>query len=140
MATGTPHHATRLRDHLRKEASERRTVEIWLEIQRFEGRAPDGRPGCEHLDELELSPGTPTDSDRRVEALHRSVAGLRSCRRQLVELELQGVRSVAELSDRLGISPGATRVLRHRTYRQLRARLLGDGNEKYLPVAAVRTS
>ena len=120
-----------LRDRLRKEASERRAVGIWLEIQRFEGRPHYGLPGCEHRDELGPSPGTPDDSDRRLEALHRSVASLRGRRRQLVELELEGVRSVAKLSERLGISPGATRVLRHRTYRQLRGRLLGDGCDEH---------
>jgi hypothetical protein len=48
------------------------------------------------------------------------VKGLRGQRRRLVDLELGGVTRIGDLAEVLGISPGAVRVLRHRTYHQLR--------------------
>ncbi len=52
--------------------------------------------------------------------LRWAVGQLQGLRRQLIELELSEVREVRALAFALGISEGATRVLRHRTYRQLR--------------------
>jgi FixJ family two-component response regulator len=59
-------------------------------------------------------------SEEQLAHLRRGVDQLQGRRRQLIDLELNGVREGRALADALGISEGATRVLRHRTYRQLR--------------------
>lgn len=65
-------------------------------------------------------------SAEQVAGLHQAVGALQGRRRALVEAELAGVRSTVELAALLGMSPGAVRVLRHRTYGQLR-RFLSSG-------------
>ena len=90
-----------LRDRDRRQSAEERAIRSWLEIQ---GRVqePD-RWSAEQLS-----------------GLRRGIDQLEGKRRLLVELELSGLREGRALADALGISEGATRVLRHRTYRQLR--------------------
>ncbi len=90
-----------LRDQHRRRAIEDRAIRSWLEIH-----SQDNEPG--RWSEQDLSD------------LRKGIEQLRGHRRQLIDLELSGVRPVAAIAGELGISEGAVRVLRHRTYRQLR--------------------
>jgi RNA polymerase sigma factor (sigma-70 family) len=85
----------------RKARSERSAIARWLQVQRAQ------EPEHELPEEM-------------LTLLKDSVEGLRGRRRQLVDLELGGLARIGDLAECLGISPGAVRVLRHRTYRQLR--------------------
>jgi RNA polymerase sigma factor (sigma-70 family) len=89
-----------LRDRRRRELVERRIIRTWLEIR---ASTPD--------------PDRWSEDDRY--HLRRSIESLSGRRRRLVDLELSGVRNVSDLAKALEITEGATRVLRHRTYRQL---------------------
>ena len=64
-------------------------------------------------------------SDDQLADLRRGIGDLRGKRRRLIDLELSGVYEGRPLAEALGISEGAVRVLRHRTYRQLRALVSG---------------
>lgn len=90
-----------LRDRHRRRVAEDRAIRSWLEIQ-SPGQEPD-RWSAERLSELRWG-----------------IDQLEGTRRQLVDLELSGLREGRALAAALGISEGAMRVLRHRTYRQLR--------------------
>jgi RNA polymerase sigma factor (sigma-70 family) len=92
------------RDRQRRESAEGRAIRAWLEIQ-----PPGGHPE--------------RWSDDQLDDLLRAVDGLTGRRRRLIDLELEGRRDLRDLAATLGISEGAARVLRHRTYRQLRATL-----------------
>lgn len=92
-------------ERLRKAQAERRTVSRWLVLQTPE------QP-CDDVD------------DSLLQQLSELVEGeLRGKRRALAKLELEGITRVSDLSRLLGISQGAVKVLRHRTYRQLRQSL-----------------
>jgi RNA polymerase sigma factor (sigma-70 family) len=91
----------------RKARSEHSAIVRWLEVQRAQ------EPEEELPEEL-------------LELLMASVEGLHGRRRRLVELELGGLTRIGDLAECLGISPGAVKVLRHRTYRQLR-KLVTEG-------------
>jgi RNA polymerase sigma factor (sigma-70 family) len=93
-----------LRDRRRRELVERRAVRAWLDIRAL---------GCD--------PGR--WSEEQLGDLHLAVEKLAGQRRRLVDLELAGMRKLSDLAKALEISEGAARVLRHRTYRQLRALL-----------------
>ncbi len=95
-----------LRDRHRRRAAEDRAIRKWLEIQ-----SPQPEPD--------------RWSDQQCSDLHQGIAQLEGSRRQLVDLELAGLLEGRALAAALGISEGAVRVLRHRTYRQLRALLSG---------------
>jgi DNA-directed RNA polymerase specialized sigma24 family protein len=90
-----------LRDRHRRRAAEERAIRSWLEMQPRDGE-PENCP------------------EGQLVTLRWAVGQLQGLRRQLIELELSEVREVRALAFALGISEGATRVLRHRTYRQLR--------------------
>ncbi len=90
-----------LRDHKRRRAAEDRAIRRWLEIQ----------PG--HVESRPCS-------EEQIVHLRFAIDRLAGRRRRLIDLELSGVRETRSLADAIGISEGATRVLRHRTYRQLR--------------------
>ncbi len=64
-------------------------------------------------------------SDDQLADLRCGIGQLRGKRQRLIELELSGVHEGRPLAAALGISEGAVRVLRHRTYRQLRAVVSG---------------
>ena len=64
-------------------------------------------------------------SDAQLADLRRAIGELRGKRQRLIDLELSGVHEGRLLAEALGISEGAVRVLRHRTYRQLRDLLRG---------------
>jgi RNA polymerase sigma factor (sigma-70 family) len=98
----------------RKTEAEQRTVASWLEIQ----QAP---PPMAYLD------------DSVVRHLAELVEGLKGKRRALAELELSGTTRVSDLAEHLGISAGAVKVLRHRTYRQLRQALTAELGMKPVP-------
>ena len=102
----------------RKAQVEQRTVSRWLELQRIEN------PRVEPDDSLVRRLSEAVDSQ------------LKGKRRALAQLELAGITRVSDLSELLGISPGAVKVLRHRTYRQLRQDLRscrpGRGTPSYL--------
>lgn len=87
-------------DQRRHAAAARRTERRWAESEAL------------------LKP-EPLDLDR-IERLRRAVSYLPTGRRRLAELELAGVTDLGELAEKLRLSRGATKVLRHRTYRQLR--------------------
>jgi RNA polymerase sigma factor (sigma-70 family) len=95
-----------LHDRQRRRLAEDRAIRGWLETKTRD--QPADRWSAEQLANL-----------------RRGVDQLQGRRRRLIDLELSGVREGRELADELGISEGATRVLRHRTYRQLRE-LLGN--------------
>jgi RNA polymerase sigma factor (sigma-70 family) len=90
-----------LRDRRRRESAERRAIRAWLEV-----RAPD--------------PDPVRWSEEQLGDLHRVIEKLPGQRRGLIDLELGGMRKLSDLAEALEISHGAARVLRHRTYRQLR--------------------
>jgi RNA polymerase sigma factor (sigma-70 family) len=90
-----------LHDRRRRRSAEDRAIRSWLEI---------------HPRDQDAHRWT----DEQLSDLHRGIDQLTGRRRRLIELELSGVRDGRALADALGISEGATRVLRHRTYRQLR--------------------
>ncbi len=98
-------------ERLRKAEAEHRTVARWLETQ-----------------QAEQPPAHPDDSVIR--CLGELVAGLKGKRRALAELELAGTTRVSDLAEHLGISHGAVKVLRHRTYSQLRQALTGEPGMK----------
>jgi RNA polymerase sigma factor (sigma-70 family) len=103
-----------LRDRQRRQAAERRAIQCWLGTQ------------CQ----LETHSGVDEGvswSEERLADLRSASSQLRGQRRRLIDLELQGIRNVADLAAALGITAGAARVLRHRTYRQLRALLSPGG-------------
>lgn len=104
------HSASRnaLRDRRRREAAERRAIRAWLDV-----RPPAVEPE--------------RWSDDQISGLRAAIESLEGRRRRLVDLELGGLRRVGDLAEALGITEGATRVLRHRTYRQLRAMLSAGG-------------
>lgn len=58
--------------------------------------------------------------DERIASLRCAIERLPVRRRALIEAELSGVHDTAELAARLHTTPGAVRVLRHRTYADLR--------------------
>lgn len=91
-----------IRDRQRRRMSEERAIRLWLEVRPRSGEDEDW-------------------SEEQISSLRRGIAELHGKRRRLIELELSGVRHSRGLADALGLSEGATRVLRHRTYRQLRA-------------------
>jgi RNA polymerase sigma factor (sigma-70 family) len=97
-----------LHDRRRREAAESRAVRAWLDL----------RP-----------PATEPErwSEDQIGGLRTAIERLEGRRRRLVDLELGGVRRVGDLAEALGITEGAARVLRHRTYRQLRAILSAGG-------------
>jgi len=97
-----------LRDRQRRQAAERRAIRAWLDI----------RPPASDRERW---------SEDQLSDLHLAIDRLMGRRRRLIDLELSGIRNVDELAESLGITQGATRVLRHRTYRQLRAFLSADG-------------
>lgn len=99
------------RDRQRRESAERRAIRAWLET-----RPPDAP--------LERW------SESQLDDLRGAVEGLEGHRRQLIELELEGRRGLRDLAATLGISEGAARVLRHRTYRQLRAALRSEAERE----------
>jgi len=68
-------------------------------------------------------------SEQQVRDLISIANDLSGRSRLLIALELQGTRNISELSDSLAMSEGATRTLRYRTYRQLRAALSRRWNE-----------
>lgn len=68
--------------------------------------------------------------DGQLDDLRRAVEGLEGRRRRLIDLELEGRRDLRELAATLGISEGAARVLRHRTYRQLKAVLPSESESE----------
>jgi RNA polymerase sigma factor (sigma-70 family) len=90
-----------LRDRHRRQIAEDRAIRSWLETQTRE-QEPDRW------------------SEEQLSDLRQGIDQLQGQRRQLIDLELNGVRECRALAVSLGISEGATRVLRHRTYRQLR--------------------
>lgn len=90
-----------LRDRHRRRSVEDRAIRSWLDTQ-----GPDQEP--------------PRWSEEQLSNLRRGIDQLQGHRRRLIDLELAGVVEGRALADALGISEGATRVLRHRTYRQLR--------------------
>ena len=90
-----------LNDRQRRRSAENRAIRSWLETQ----------PRNQEADRW---------SEEQLSDLQRGVDQLQGRRRQLIDLELSGVRECRALADALGISEGATRVLRHRTYRELR--------------------
>ena len=96
------------RDRHRRDAAEGRAIRAWLAV----------RP-----------PATEPErwSDDQISRLHLAIENLEGRRRRLVDLELVGIRSAGALAEALGISEGAARVLRHRTYRQLREMLSPGG-------------
>ncbi len=89
----------------RKAQAERRTISRWLELQSVERPREDA-------------------DEALIQLLPDLVERLRGRRRTLAQLELAGVTRVSDLSELLGISHGAVKVLRHRTYRQLRQALV----------------
>jgi RNA polymerase sigma factor (sigma-70 family) len=91
-----------LRDRHRRQATEERAIRQWLEIKPREGDRDRW-------------------SEEQLSALRGAIEELDGRRRQLIELELSGVRRSRDVAKVLELSEGATRVLRHRTYRQLRA-------------------
>ena len=95
------------RDRQRRESAERRAIRAWLEIQPPAGHAVRW-------------------SDNQLVDLLRAVDGLKGRRRRLIDLELEGRHDLRDLAATLGISEGAARVLRHRTYRQLRATICSE--------------
>ena len=88
-------------DRQRRRVTEERAIRQWLDIGPREAEQERW-------------------SDDQLADLGRGIAQLRGKRRRLVDLELSGVHEGRLLADALGISEGAVRVLRHRTYRQLR--------------------
>ena len=90
-----------LRDQYRRRAIEDRAIRSWLEIHSQDN-------------------GPERWSEEDVSDLHEGIEQLRGHRRRLIDLELSGERQTAAIAKMLGISEGAVRVLRHRTYRQLR--------------------
>jgi RNA polymerase sigma factor (sigma-70 family) len=96
-----------LRDRRRRELVERRAIQAWLDV-----RAPAPDPG--------------RWAEEQIGDLHRAIEKLSGQRRRLVDLELGGIRKLSDLAKALEISDGAARVLRHRTYRRLRALLLAE--------------
>jgi RNA polymerase sigma factor (sigma-70 family) len=99
-----------LHDRQRRRLAEDRAIQSWLEV----------KPRDQQADRW---------SEEQLAHLRREVDQLRGRRRQLIDLELSGVREGRALADALGISEGATRVLRHRTYRQLRQLLVIVGRQ-----------
>ena len=95
-----------LLDRQRRRVTEERAIRQWLEV----GPREDERERW---------------SDDQLADLGRGIAELRGKRRRLIDLELSGVHEGRLLAEALGISEGAVRVLRHRTYRQLRALVSG---------------
>jgi DNA-directed RNA polymerase specialized sigma24 family protein len=95
-----------LHDRHRRQVAEDRAIRSWLETQ-GRGQEPE-RWSAQQLSDL-----------------RRGIDQLQGNRRQLVDLELNGLHQGRALANALGISEGATRVLRHRTYRQLRELLAG---------------
>ncbi len=95
-----------LLDRQRRRATEERAIRQWLEVGPREGEQERW-------------------SDDQLADLRRGIDELRGKRRRLVDLELSGVHEGRPLAEALGISEGAVRVLRHRTYRQLRALVSG---------------
>ena len=91
-----------LRDRHRRRIVEDRAIISWLETRGLDQEPP--RWSEEQLSELRRG----------------KFDQLQGHRRRLIDLELTGVVEGRALADVLGISEGATRVLRHRTYRQLR--------------------
>jgi len=95
-----------LLDRQRRRVAEERAIRQWLEVGPREAEQERW-------------------SDDQLADLGRGIAQLRGKRRRLVDLELSGVHEGRLLAEALGISEGAVRVLRHRTYRQLRALVSG---------------
>ncbi len=95
-----------LLDRQRRRVTEERAIHQWLEVGPREAEQERW-------------------SDDQLADLRRGIGELRGKRRQLIDLELSGVHEGRRLAEALGISEGVVRVLRHRTYRQLRALVSG---------------
>ena len=95
-----------LLDRQRRRLNEDRAIRQWLEVGPREGDQERW-------------------SDDQLADLGRGIAELRGKRRRLIDLELSGVHEGRLLAEALGTSEGAVRILRHRTYRQLRALVSG---------------
>lgn len=95
-----------LLDRHRRRVTEERAIRQWLEVGPREAEQERW-------------------SDDQLADLRRGIGELRGKRRRLIDLELSGVHEGRPLAEALGISEGAVRVLRHRTYRQLRALVSG---------------
>lgn len=95
-----------LLDRQRRRIAEERAIRQWLEVGPREAEAERW-------------------SDDQLADLRRGIGELRGKRRRLIELELSGVHEGRPLAEALAISEGAVRVLRHRTYRQLRDLMSG---------------
>ncbi len=109
----------------RKAEAEQRTVARWFEIQQIQ------QLEIQQIQQTE--PPLRYADDSAIRQLPELVEGLRGKRRALAELELAGTTRVSDLAEHLGISPGAVKVLRHRTYRQLRQALNGELGIKPVP-------
>jgi len=95
-----------LLDRRRRRVTEERAIRQWLEV------------GPRDAEQDRWSEGQLAD-------LRRGIGKLSGKRLRLIDLELSGVHDGRLLAEELGISEGAVRVLRHRTYRQLRALVSG---------------